>query len=73
MVRPAQSSLVEPLSLQEQRVLRLFVAGLSKPEIARELVISTNTVKTHLQRIYRKLNVSSRAEARVAAHDYHLL
>ena len=63
------SSLLEPLSLQEQRVLRLFVAGLSKREIAQELVISVNTVKTHLQHIYRKLHVTSRAEAREAARS----
>src|SRR5581483_4440837 len=69
---PEQPSLIEPLSSQEQRVLRLFVAGLSKPEIARELVISINTVKTHLQRIYRKLHVTSRAEARTAARHLHL-
>jgi LuxR family transcriptional regulator, maltose regulon positive regulatory protein len=54
-------------------VLRLFVAGLSKPEIARELVVSTNTVKTHLQRVYRKLNITSRAEAREAVRHLHLL
>jgi LuxR family transcriptional regulator, maltose regulon positive regulatory protein len=65
-------SLIEPLSSQEQRVLRLFVAGLSKPEIAQELVISTNTVKTHLQHIYRKLHISSRVEAREAARRFHL-
>lgn len=63
------SSLIEPLSLQEQRVLRLFVAGLSKREIAQELVISVNTVKTHLQHIYQKLHVTSRAEAREAARS----
>jgi LuxR family maltose regulon positive regulatory protein len=67
------SATTEPLSVQEQRVLRLFVAGLSKPEIASELVVSTNTVKTHLQRIYRKLNITSRAEAREAAPRLHLL
>ncbi|QBD77154.1 tetratricopeptide repeat protein [Ktedonosporobacter rubrisoli] len=68
-----QSSILEPLSLQEQRVLRLFVAGLSKPEIASELVVSTNTVKTHLQRIYRKLNITNRTEAREVVRRLHLL
>jgi LuxR family maltose regulon positive regulatory protein len=57
------SPLLEPLSAQEQRVLRLLAAGLTNPEIARELVVSTNTVKTQVQSIYRKLNVNSRAEA----------
>jgi LuxR family maltose regulon positive regulatory protein len=54
----------EPLSPQEQRVLRLLDAGLSNPEIAEELVVSVNTIKTHVQSIYRKLGVSSRREAR---------
>ena len=67
------SSLIEPLSLQEQRVLRLFVSGLSKPEIAQELVISVNTVKTHLQHIYHKLHVTSRAEAREVAQHHSLV
>ncbi len=63
---------IEPLSVQEQRVLRLFVAGLSKAEIASELVVSINTVKTHLQRIYRKLNVTNRAEVRAVVRRLHL-
>ena len=45
-------------------VLRLLGAGLSNPEIADELVVSVNTVKTHVQSIYRKLGVNSRREAR---------
>jgi LuxR family maltose regulon positive regulatory protein len=61
--------LVEPLSLQEIRVLRLIAAGLSNPEIASELVVSVNTIKTQVQSIYRKLNVNSRSEAREAAHQ----
>ncbi len=56
-------NLVEPLSPQEQRVLGLLVAGLSNQEIARELVVSLNTVKTHVKNIYRKLDVHSREEA----------
>ncbi|HZR40658.1 MAG TPA: LuxR C-terminal-related transcriptional regulator [Ktedonobacteraceae bacterium] len=68
----ASSPSIEPLSVQEQRVLRLFVAGLSKAEIASELIISINTVKTHLQRIYRKLGVTNRAEVRDAVRRHHL-
>jgi LuxR family maltose regulon positive regulatory protein len=70
---PLPQELVEPLSPQEQRVLRLLAAGLSNPEIADELVVSVNTIKTQLQSIYRKLNVSSRAEARRAARQLDLL
>jgi LuxR family maltose regulon positive regulatory protein len=58
---PAVSALlIEPLSGQEQRVLRLLSAGRSNPEIAQELIVSVNTVKTQVQSIYRKLNVKSR-------------
>ena len=64
---------VEPLSQQEIRVLRLLVAGLSNGEIASELVVSTNTVKTHVKSIYRKLNIRSRQEARLVANELKLL
>lgn len=65
--------LIEPLSPQELRVLRLLAAGLSNADIARELVVSTNTVKTHVKSIYRKLDVRSRGEAREAARELRLL
>jgi ATP/maltotriose-dependent transcriptional regulator MalT len=73
---PSQTSsalLIEPLSPQEQRVLRLLAAGRSNPEIAEELVVSVNTVKTQVQSIFRKLNVKSRWEARDAARHLKLL
>ena len=65
--------LIEPLSPQEQRVLRLLVAGLSNPEIAEALVVSINTVKTQVRSIYRKLNVKGRKEARSAVRGQNLL
>ncbi len=64
---------VESLSQQELRVLRLLVAGLSNADIARELVVSNNTIKTHVKSIYRKLNVKSRQEAREMARELKLL
>jgi LuxR family maltose regulon positive regulatory protein len=69
----ASAPLIEPLSPQEQRVLRLLSAGRSNPEIASELIVSINTVKTQVQSIYRKLNVSSRREACDAARQFQLL
>jgi LuxR family maltose regulon positive regulatory protein len=63
----------EPLSAQEQHVLRLLAAGLSNSEIARELVVSINTVRSQVQSIYHKLQVHNRHAASVAARNLHLL
>jgi ATP/maltotriose-dependent transcriptional regulator MalT len=62
-VTPAAPSLAEPLTEREQAVLSLLLKSLSVSEIARELYLSANTVKTHRRAIYRKLGVSSRQEA----------
>jgi LuxR family transcriptional regulator, maltose regulon positive regulatory protein len=69
----ASSPLIEPLSAHEQRVLRLLAAGRSNPEIARELIVSVNTVRTQVQSIYRKLDVKNRVEACEAARLLQLL
>jgi LuxR family maltose regulon positive regulatory protein len=53
----------EPLTERELEILRLLQGSLSLSEIARELYISPNTVKTHAKSVYRKLHASSRAEA----------
>ena len=66
-------TLVEPLSQQELRVLRLLVAGLPNADVARELVVSLNTVKTHVKNIYRKLDINSREEARQVAKELKLV
>jgi LuxR family maltose regulon positive regulatory protein len=65
--------LIEPLSQRERTVLRLLVAGLSNPEIAQELVVSLNTVKTQVKSIYRKLNANNRKEAQAIAQHLRLL
>ncbi|QBD76116.1 hypothetical protein EPA93_08880 [Ktedonosporobacter rubrisoli] len=70
---PASHRLLEPLSPQEQKVLRLLAAGNSNPAIARELVVSVNTVRTQVQSIYRKLNVNNRVEASTMAAQLELL
>lgn len=51
------------LSAREREILSLTAEGRSSPEIARMLFLSTSTVKTHLQNIYDKLDVSDRAAA----------
>ncbi len=53
----------EPLTGRERDVLRLLQGPLSLGEIARELHLSFNTVKTHTQAVYRKLGAHSRPEA----------
>jgi LuxR family maltose regulon positive regulatory protein len=68
-----QRGLIDPLSRQEQRVLRLLVAGRTYAEMAQELIVSPNTVKTQISSIYRKLGVSRRAEAIAMASRLHLL
>ncbi len=69
----AASPLAEPLSEREVDVLRLVAEGLSNPEIAQRLYISTGTVKQHINHIYGKLAVSSRAQAIVRARAAGLL
>ncbi len=64
---------IEPLSPQEQRVLRLLVAGQTYPEMAQALIVSPNTIKTQVSSIYRKLGVSRRAEAIELTQRLHLL
>jgi DNA-binding NarL/FixJ family response regulator len=51
------------LTKREQQIMGLLLRGLTQAEIARELVISSNTVATHIQRILLKLGVHNRAQA----------
>jgi len=58
-----EARLVEALTSRETEVLELLAEGLSNKAIAARLGISTNTVKTHLELLFEKIGVSSRAEA----------
>ena len=60
---PHPPGLVDPLSDRELDVLRLLRSDLSGPDIARELTVSLNTLRTHTKSIYSKLGVNSRREA----------
>jgi len=64
---------LEPLSASEMRVLRYLPTNLSAPEIASELYVSTNTVKTHLHHLYAKLGTHRRGEAVERARALGLL
>jgi LuxR family transcriptional regulator, maltose regulon positive regulatory protein len=66
-------SLLEPLTERELDILRLLVTGLSNAAMARELVITIGTVKSHVNHIYGKLGVNSRSQAIARAHTLHLI
>jgi LuxR family maltose regulon positive regulatory protein len=61
--RPIGQDLIDPLSERELDVLRLLGTELDGPAIARELMVSLNTVRTHTKNIYVKLAVSNRRAA----------
>ncbi len=60
------------LSERELEVLALVSAGLSNREIAEQLFVSVNTVKTHIARLYRRLGVRNRVEAASIAAEHRL-
>ncbi len=68
-----QQGLIEPLSERELEVLRLLSSDLDGPDIARELTVSLNTLRTHTKNIYAKLGVNSRRAAVRQAAELNLL
>jgi LuxR family transcriptional regulator, maltose regulon positive regulatory protein len=56
-------ALADPLNERELTVLRFLPTNLSASEIGGELFLSVNTVKTHMRKLYAKLDVHTRAEA----------
>ena len=66
---PEEAAPAPPLSPREEDVLREITRGASNKEIARTLDIAETTVKIHVQRILRKLGLSSRVQAAVYASD----
>ena len=65
--------LLEPLSEAELRVLRYLPTNLRGPEIAAELFLSMNTIRSHMRHVYAKLGVHSRADAVNRARELGLL
>ena len=70
---PAATPLREELSEAELRVLRYLPSNLKATEIASELYVSANTVRTHLRHIYGKLDAHNRSEAVTRAREHGLL
>jgi LuxR family maltose regulon positive regulatory protein len=68
-----QQSLGEVLSQRELEVLRLLDSELTGPEIARQLYVTLNTLRTHTKRIFTKLDVTTRAAAVRRAYERGLL
>jgi LuxR family maltose regulon positive regulatory protein len=69
----SSTALVEPLTDREGSVLRLLAGTLTNREIAGELYMSLNTLKTHLKSVYRKLGVGSRHDAVATARRLGVL
>ncbi|WP_261303182.1 LuxR C-terminal-related transcriptional regulator [Paenibacillus andongensis] len=69
---PAKQVVSEPLSEREREVLRLLRTDLSGPDIARELNVSLNTLRTHTKNIYDKLEVNNRRTAVRRAEELDL-
>ena len=61
------------LSKRKVEVLQLLAQGLSNQEIADKLFVSLNTSKTHISKIYQKMNVKRRTQAIQKARDYALI
>jgi len=70
---PVDQRLIEPLSERELEVLRLLGSDLDGPDIARELVVSLHTVRSHTKNIYTKLGVNNRRAAVTRAEELGLL
>ena len=72
-IAPPERTLREPLSQAETRVLRYLPTNLSAPEIADQLSLSANTVRTHMRHVYDKLGAHRRTEAIERARALGLL
>ncbi len=70
---PGGAAAIEPLSERERDVLRLLGSDLSGPDMARALMVSLNTLRTHTKNIYDKLGVNNRRAAVHRAAELNLL
>jgi len=70
---PRKTGLVEPLTEREMQTLHLLATELSTQEMADQMVVSIQTVRTHSKNLYGKLNAHSRAEAVYRAQELELI
>ncbi len=70
---PVAGRVVDPLSERELQVLHLLATDLDGPDVARRLVVSLNTLRTHTRNIYAKLGVNNRRAAVRRAGELNLL
>ncbi|MEM7103779.1 MAG: response regulator transcription factor [Bacteroidota bacterium] len=68
-----QQPLLDSLSDREKEVLQLLSKGFSNQEIANQLFVSLNTIKTHVKNIYAKLDVNRRVQAISKAKDLNII
>jgi LuxR family maltose regulon positive regulatory protein len=71
-IEDLKSQVIEPLSERELEVLRLLRSELSGPEIAQQLIVSLNTLRTHTKNIFNKLGVNNRRAAVHRAEELDL-
>ncbi len=71
--REEMPAFLEPLTDRERAVLDYLPTMMSNAEIAQQMLVSVNTVKTHLKAVYRKLGVVRRRDAVVRARQLELL
>jgi len=70
---PGRSGLIDPLTTRELEVLEMLAAGRSNQAIARELVVTLDTVKKHVGHVLGKLGAANRTEAVARARELGLI
>jgi len=73
VIRSFQKNQESPLSKRETQILEEISVGKSRSQIANELFIDLETVRSHIKNIYVKLNVNSRADAIKTARENRLI
>jgi DNA-binding NarL/FixJ family response regulator len=71
-ISPTQATLPDDLTTRELEVLKLIATGFSNTEIAQALVVSSATVKTHINHIFQKTGVRDRAQAVRYAYEHRI-